>query len=233
METTKQKKDEFINAGSEIKEDLLKIFNQYAKLTIADIGCCEGLHTIIYSRLFPRAEFVVFEPIKENFNKMVKNFQEYNITNRIRLLMPVAIGDRNEKVLMWRSFGDAPGVSDWETGNKSSSLLRPKLHTREHKWCEFDHKEEVDVWTLDALAEMVGFKIDFAHIDVQGAEMKVLKGGEKVFKNTKVIWLEVSNVELYAHQPLKCDISRYLNNKGMKCIKDTCNVKFGDQLWTR
>lgn len=75
--------------------------------------------------------------------------------------------------------------------------------------------------------------IDFAHIDVQGAEMKVLNGGVRSFKKTKAIWIEVANIDLYEGQPLKPDICRKLCGD-FNIVKDTCGKdKSGDILFVR
>jgi hypothetical protein len=78
-------------------------------------------------------------------------------------------------------------------------------------------------------------KIDFAHIDTQGAETDVLLGGKRAFAETKAIWLEVANVELYQGQPKKHELSRILDGMGFKMELDTCTKikSFGDMLWIR
>ena len=234
MKTTQQKKDEFVSQGSEIEQELVGIFGRESLITIADIGACEGLSTVVYSQIFPNAQFVVFEPILENYDEMMANFRYYGILNRIIHAIPYAVGDKKETREIWKSYGDAPGVVDWETGNKSSSLLTPKKHHEEHRWCNFSHGTSVQVVSLDSITKSANLTIDFAHIDVQGAEMMVLKGGQETFKETRAIWLEVANIELYNGQPLKRDIQIYLEKQGMKCTKDTCGrEKSGDMLWRK
>src|SRR5512136_968485 len=106
MITTKEKKDEFINAGSEIKDDLLKIFKADQRLCIADIGSCDGLSSVIYSRIFPRAFFYVFEPIESNVQQIHDNFKEYGISER-SLVYPYALGENKGRVRFYRSHGQA------------------------------------------------------------------------------------------------------------------------------
>jgi FkbM family methyltransferase len=234
VKTTKEKKDEFISKGSEIAQELIRIFGKDRHINIADIGANDGLSTIIYSKLFPNARFLCFEPIHENYDEMIHNFIEYGIVDRVAYKVPFALGDRRGKVKVWKSSGDAPGVEGWETGNKSSSLLKPKKHLQEHEWCRFDQSEEIDVLVLDDIETSLNVPIDYAHIDVQGAEMMVLKGGRKTFSKTTAIWIEVANVELYEGQPMKRDIQLFMESIGMKCELDTCgNRKYGDMLWRR
>lgn len=229
MITTKEKKDAFINAGSEIEKELTELFSRDQRINIADIGSCDGLSTVIYSRIFPKAFFFVFEPLDSNVQQIYDNLSEYGVQNRA-IIYPYALGDIKGVMKFYESYGQADWVEGWETGNKSSSLFRPKKHLTEHKWCKF--KEcSVEVRRLDDIGLMN--PIDFAHIDVQGAEMRVLKGGSKTFKKTKAIWLEVANIDLYDGQPLKHDICRYLC-KDFNIMKDTCGSgKAGDILFVR
>ena len=230
MKTTKEQRYRFVNAGSEIEHELLSIFKPEANIVIADIGACDGLSTVIYSKIFPNAKFYCFEPVRENCNELYNNIFEYRINDRVTVYQ-VALGNKKEEAKFFRSEGQAPGVKDWETGNKSSSLMKPKLHLKAHPWCSFSKSEIVNVDLLDNFRIS---HIDFAHIDVQGAEMLVLLGGKETFKTTKAIWIEVANIELYANQPRKNEISFYLNGRGYRCIKDTCGKgKAGDMLWVK
>lgn len=231
MKTTKEKKDAFISSGSEIEEELKEIFGKEERiLKFADIGACDGLSTVIYSRMFPNARFYVFEPVPENYREMIDNFLEYSITGQILNGWQVALGRKNGKVIFYKSSGQVPGVENWDTGNKSGSLLRPRKHLQEHKWCEFKETFQVEVRSLDSF----DLEIDFAHIDVQGAELEVLKGAERTLRRMKALWIEVANIDLYANQPLKRDIANHLKGRGFVCTKDTCgNRKYGDMLWVR
>ena len=225
MITTKEQRDKFIAAGSEIEKELKDIFGK-GPITFADIGACDGLSTIIYMNLFPGSTGVAFEPLPENVADMMQNFHDYGINIDIRM---VALSNKVGDAVFYKSSGEAPKVEGWDTGNKSSSLLRPKRHLTEHSWCKFT-QTKVTTTKLDSYK----YKFDFIHMDVQGAELLVLKGGEKTVKLAKAVWIEVSNIELYANQALKNQVSHFMQHLGFKCILDTCgNHKYGDMLWTK
>lgn len=229
MNTTKEKRDAFINAGSEIEKELYQIFKKEDKIVIADIGACDGLSSIIYANMFPNAFIHAFEPRQDNFDLMFKNFEEYGIMNRCEMHL-CALGDRDGMVSFYKSKGQAPGVKDWDTGNKSSSVLRPKEHLNCHKWCEFDQEMVV----MHRLDDMHVDHIDFAHIDVQGAEDEVIAGGRDIFDKCKAIWMEVANIELYEGQPLRGQLIGHLFRLGFVIEKDTSrNARFGDILFVR
>lgn len=230
LNTTKEKRDAFINAGSEIEKELYQIFKKGDPIVIADIGACDGLSSIIYARMFPNAFIHAFEPRQDNFDLMFKNFEEYGIINRCEMHL-CALGDRDGMVPFYRSKGQAPGVKDWDTGNKSSSVLKPKEHLKCHKWCEFD-REMVVMHRLD---DMHVDHIDFAHIDVQGAEAMVINGGARTLNSSKAIWIEVSNIELYENQVTKYRLVEFMCSiMKLKIVKDTCiGKRFGDILFVR
>jgi FkbM family methyltransferase len=65
---------------------------------------------------------------------------------------------------------------------------------------------------LDDLADLGG--CDYLKVDVQGAELDVIRGGEKTLRGALVAELEVEFVELYKGQPLFADIDRAMRELG-------------------
>ena len=59
-------RENYILTDSPLKKDLLRLFGSNEKLTILDIGGCEGEESIRYSRIFPLATIYVFEPLPKN-----------------------------------------------------------------------------------------------------------------------------------------------------------------------
>lgn len=231
MITTMQKKIMVVNQPCEIESELRQIFGEAGPASIIDIGACDGLSSIQYARIFPGAKILAVEPRMDNCNEAAKNIQEFGFSDRINLLN-VALGEKTlEQAPFYESYGQADWVKDWDTGNKSSSALPPKDHQREHPWCFF-RQSVCKMATLDFFCG--GIVIDFIHIDVQGYELNVFKGGEETLKHCRAIWCEVSNIELYEGQPLKKDIVAWLGERGFRVMKDTCgDKKFGDVLFVK
>lgn len=57
-------------------------------------------------------------------------------------------------------------------------------------------------------------------MDVQGAELMVLEGASDFISSIKVIWLEVSKVDLYQNQPLVEDVKKFMAINNFVLIKD-------------
>lgn len=217
-----------------LKDELLLLFGRNAKLSIFDIGACEGEDAIRYSRLFPNATVYAFEPRPDNLEKIDENLRRYD-HGRIEI-SHLALSDKKGKAIFYLSSGqpeEARHTEDWDFGNKSSSLLPPGEEIKKHtSWLEFKETLEVQTERLDNYMAKQGLQeIDFIHMDVQGAELMVLRGAGVSVQAIKAIWLEVELVELYKDQPLKNDIEQFMEKNGFICVKSEVNDVAGDQLY--
>ncbi|WP_291722483.1 FkbM family methyltransferase [Bernardetia sp.] len=210
---------------------LYDIYNEQDKLTIFDIGACEGESSIFYSEHFPNATLYTFEPVPSNFSLVKQNTASYNNINPFQ----IALSNENGTATFHVSSGTPEGKDDnVNYGNKSSSLLSPELHTDTHKWLKFEEKIEVRTQILsDFCQEKNISKIDFIHIDVQGAELMVFEGANQIINAIDCIWMEVEEVELYKGQPLKPDVEKFMYARGFFKILDTTNGLSGDQFYAR
>ena len=225
-------RDNYILSDSPLKRDLLKLFNDKDKLTILDIGGCEGEESIRYSRLFPFSTIFIFEPLPYNQKLIKGHIEKYKVKN-IELI-PFAASDIKGFSHFHVSSGHPKDQSDdldWNFGNKSSSLLLPD-DDNNPEWLDFKEKISVETTTLnDFFIEKELNEIDFIHMDVQGAELKVLKGAKQYLNKVKAIWLEVSNIELYKGQPLTSDIEGFMKSRGFELIKSEFEGQVGDQFY--
>jgi FkbM family methyltransferase len=223
---------DYIKENSPIKNMLLKFFKKSDRLNIFDIGACEGEETIRYKNIFPLASIFLFEPLPKNQKLILENIESNNLKNVF--LNPIALSDVNEFTKFYISSGHPNEIQtdlDWDFGNKSSSRLAPELKNMPD-WLQFNEEIEVQARTLDSfLIENNIDSIDFVHMDVQGAELKVLKGASKKIQNIKTIWLEVTNIELNKTQPLASDIEFFMNNNDFTLIKSVFSGEFGDQFY--
>jgi FkbM family methyltransferase len=66
-------------------------------------------------------------------------------------------------------------------------------------------------------------KPDLIKVDVQGAELRVLDGGQDVLAAAQVVMLEVSLVEEYVGSPLFAEVVAYMSERGF-LVHDICTV---------
>lgn len=218
---------------SSLEKELKKLFDTKSELVIFDIGSCEGEDSIKYAKLFPNAKIYAVEALPSNLPLLYANLVKYSTTN-VEVL-PIALSEQKGRASFYVSSGhpeNCPVTNDWNYGNKSSSLLAPDQVGKYHPWLKFNEVIEVETDTLENICQERNINnIDFIHLDVQGAELKVLKGAGDILKTVKAIWLEVESVELYKEQPLNKDIEIFMNDNNFIKIKDTLESCSGDQLY--
>jgi FkbM family methyltransferase len=221
-----------INSSPVIKKELQFLFKKDESLIIFDIGACEGESSIQYSRLFPKAKIYAFEPLPANIQLIRDNFKKYNIENATYLNK--ALSSQNGHAEFYVSSGQPENVleTDWDFGNKSSSLLAPEKDLEKFGFLHFDKKIQVETLTLKTFCNSNNIKsIDFIHMDVQGAELMVLEGAGDFIASVKAIWLEVSKLHFYKDQPLENDIRDFMASNNFILIKNELNGEQGDQLY--
>ncbi len=227
------KRQQYIESPSPIAGVLTSLFKGNSPSVIMDIGSCEGEDSIRYSRLFPYSRIIAFEPLPDNQKLIKSNLENFAVKNVE--LIPVALSDENGTADFHVSSGNPegrPNTEDWNFGNKSSSLLPPDKHLEVVPWVKFDQVIEVPTLTLsDFMINNNIQAVDFMHIDVQGAELKVLKGAGQAIRNIKAIWLEVADVTLYKNQPTTLVIEDFMREHGFYLVKSVRDGNVGDQMY--
>lgn len=221
----------YIKGDSPIKKLLLKLFKKKSSIILFDIGACEGEESIRYKNIFPNSDIFLFEPLPKNQKLISENIIKSNLKNLT--LIPAALFDKDGFTDFYTSSGhpDLEKNLDWDFGNKSSSLLAPEINNLP-KWLTFNDIIEVRTMTLYSFLEKNKISdVDFIHMDVQGAELKVLEGAKEKIKNIKAIWLEVSSIELYKNQPLKNDVELFMKKNNFLLIRSEFSGAFGDQFY--
>lgn len=90
---------------------------------------------------------------------------------------------------------------------------------------------EVQTTTLDEFFKDKNPEIDFLQIDVQGGELNVLKGAERLLKKTVLsLFLEMNFLELYKNQPLFSDVDSYVRSHGFTLF-DIGSKWYGRRRW--
>jgi FkbM family methyltransferase len=101
--------------------------------------------------------------------------------------------------------------------SESSSMLEFAEHKKVYPNIFEVARVVVKTVTIDDLFQN-SFEPDFVNIDIQGAEMHALKGGTKLLKNCKMIYLEVNSVENYSGCALVGDVDLFLDEIGFQRV---------------
>lgn len=147
------------------------------------------------------AQIVGFEPNPKGLAKL----NEQKGPNETYL--PHAVGDGERHTL---HFCHAQGMT---------SLLKPNpevisLFLGFPAWSHVVSTEEIDTIRLDDVPETAG--LDLLKIDIQGAELMVLRHAQARLRDALVIQAEVEFMKLYVDQPLFSDVEQFLREHGFQ-----------------
>jgi FkbM family methyltransferase len=148
------------------------------------------------------AEVLGFEPLQNECEQLNLKAQQSGAAIRY---LPWALGDGLEHTL---HITNAPMTSSLYPPARSTIDLFPALG----ELMQVEEKMRIQTHRLDDIEEAVG--TDFLKLDVQGAELMILKNAPECLQNVSVIQCEVEFVELYEGQPLMADVDAFLRSQG-------------------
>lgn len=133
-------------------------------------------------------------------------------------------------------------------GSQSSSILELGTHLIVHPEVHYIDSLEMESFTLKEILMSITYQntstmqyeggymlCDLLNIDIQGAELKALKGLEEFLNNFKWAYLEVNKEELYKGCALVGEIDDYMNEFGFIRVETLwCgNTGWGDALYIK
>ena len=164
--------------------------------TVLDIGANFGWYSIHFSRLVDLSGKVFsFEPIPESYEELNLNIK-LNSCQNIKTFN-TALGNKDNIV----SFG----VPEIDGGlGASSQFLRCKKQI------------QTTMRRLDDIIEEQNItKVDFIKADIEGGELDMLRGAEKVLEKFKpIIMIEIVDVHCHRFGHLSADVYQFLLSKG-------------------
>lgn len=184
----------------------------FSPKVVYDIGASNGSWTWTVAKVLENATFHLFEPQFESdpaYAKTIANVKRYtsNVT-----LHPIALGAGNGK-----------GRLNLFDASAAASMLDPTPVSRLKQLFNFKSgksSRSVPVHRLDDYARSRGLEQpDIIKMDVQGFELEVLKGANRILGNAKLIMAECWLARSYGPRtPLLADIVAYLEPKGFWLI---------------
>lgn len=181
--------------------------------TVIDVGAHRGQFALAVRVALPRARLISFEPQPE-------------AASVYRAVVPGKI-DLRECAL-----GESIGTAQLNISKASdSSSLLPIGESQVAYFPGTEKQNEISVRlsTLDAQFEQVDLGPDtLLKLDVQGAELAVLKGATNVLHKIAWIYAELSFVELYLGQEPACEVVSYLAARGFE-LSGVYNVQYSNK----
>lgn len=163
---------------------------------IIEVGAHIGTDTVELSRFVNKGSLICFEPDPRNAKSLRK------LQDKVQFeLVEKAVGKEDGEVTFYQSFGKKFGVLREITD--LSSTKKPKKVKDKHPWVEFA-AITVQATTLDSYCEVNELStIDLIWADIQGGELDLVLGAQKVLQNTKLFYFEcvMNSIKLYADKP--------------------------------
>ena len=149
--------------------------------TLFDIGANNGNYSLAVAKLFPKSIIYSFEPSKSTFDQLVQNVKnELSIT-------PYQIG-----------FGEKRKKTNLYSDKVGSGMASTYHRQFENSKVKFHQIEKINIDKLDNWVHQNRVMPDFVKIDVEGAELSVLRGGLNVLKNVKAVQFEFGGTAIDA-----------------------------------
>lgn len=183
--------------------NIFDLFDLTSPLQVMDVGAAAIAETPVYKRILDMkmAHLAAFDGDARQISKLVEAYGEEHVSIYNEFLFD---GEKHDVFLC-----------DPESG--MTSLLKPKKEALAffNGFSFFGNVEATEEIQTTRLDDVEGLNfIDFLKMDVQGAELEILKNGENRLKNCLAVQLEVSFFALYESQPSFGEVDVYMRQRG-------------------
>ena len=195
--------------------DLVRKYNIQFK-GILHVGAheCEELND--YEKYITRDKILWVEALPNKFELCKNKYPGINIENAI-------VSDVVENVVFKVS-----------NNGQSSSILDFGLHSQYHPDVHYITSFDGTTSLLKDILPKYNINYNFLNFDIQGAELKALKGMEEYLYNVDYLYTEVNSDYVYKNCALVSELDEYLRQFGLVRI-ETCwtYCKWGDAFYIK
>lgn len=188
--TNKQLVSLFYKKAKEIKPDVFCEIGAYEASASKELSDIENISIFAYE-----ANKYIYEMYRNDKGLKNVNYKNLAISN--------TIGKVNFYIM-----------KDYVKSGANSLLER---NTETYSNLEYE-LTEVDSFTLDSLHSKDKEKSYVLWIDVEGCGLQVLEGSKEILKNTKLILIEVENIQHWEDQKMDKEIISFLESYGFKIV---------------
>lgn len=192
-----------------------EVLPPHERLVIIDCGARGGTEANKWASIADRVTIYGFEPDEVACSNLNHNAQKHGLQHFYFPMCLAQNDDEKSKFFITKQ-------------KSSSSIYKPKEH-QSLRWKSYQKNKifcaneligldkviEIPTTSLDTWADVNNIlEIDFIKLDVQGAELDILKGGKKLLQTVLGMEVEVEFTSLYSGQPLFADIDIFLREEG-------------------
>ena len=146
------------------KKEIYKFKTEAKKPYIIDCGANIGLSIIYFKKLYPKAEIIGFEPDKKIFDMLKNNMQSFGY-NDVKIIQK-ALWNKGGETIFFSEGADAGRLADKNEMTNPATVMTTSLRG------------------------YLGRPVDFLKIDIEGAEMAVIKDCADLLINVKNLFVE-------------------------------------------
>jgi len=231
--TSYEKEDQNCLSAAIIEFD--KYLNPLDVKVALDVGSRDAKIAIGLSNHYEKAKIYAFEcnPMAvEICRKNIEAHGKVTCDNKV-VLFDKAVSDINGPITFY-NVSPARTITPHADGNiGASSIFKANNQYPYEKY--YQEETIVESLTIEKWMEDNQIKeIDLIWMDLQGAELKALKGLEGLNKKVKLIYTEVNYKQMYKGAPLFDEVNRYLRDNHFLLVKKFNSSEwFGDALYVR
>lgn len=192
---------------------------------ILEAGACDGLDTVRLAKAWPKGTVHAFEPVPHAYQLVVENVEGHRNVVTYELALSDQTGSAEINVSENVDGSEAPD---------SSSLLAPTGHLEKWPNLVFPSRVTVPTTTLDDWAErtMVS-RVDLLWLDLQGMELRVLKGSPRLLSATNLVYMELWREPQYAGSADYKAVVKWMKSQGFKIAYNRVHRIFGNAAFVR
>lgn len=169
---------------------------------IYDIGACVLHWTTEAREIWPDAEIIAFEAMDSTEFLYKEAGMRYHIG---------VLSDESGKDVDFYQ-------NDQHPGGNSYYLENPDVNPQAPAYFNESHRRKLKTVTVDAVQRLKQFpQPDFLKLDVQGAELDVLKGSQECLATVDHVILELQKVEYNRGAPLFDSVIKWMDAQGFEC----------------
>jgi FkbM family methyltransferase len=176
--------------------------------TIYDVGACVLHWTNEAEQIWPESQIVAFEAMPSCEFLYKDKGLPYHIG---------VLSDESGKTVEFYQ-------NDWHPGGNSYYIENSDINSNSAFYFNQTHKRIYKTVTLDAVHRLKQLpKPELLKMDVQGAELDVLKGAAEILESVEHVILELQSVEYNKGAPLRETVIEYMHSIGFQLVSQFTN----------
>lgn len=195
--------------------ELVKKYNINFK-GILHVGAHECEELKDYEQYISRDKILWIEAIPFKVQMCKKKLPKINIETAV-------VSDKVENIMF--------NISN---NGQSSSILNFGLHRQYHPDVHYVGKMACQTKLLKDILPNYNIEFNFLNLDIQGAELKALKGMEEYLDKVDYLYTEVNKNYVYENCALVNELDNYLNQFGLIRVETNwTNYEWGDAFYLK